>query len=53
MEASNGSSIDGKSRAYGDAILARWKHPVAVSTKMEAPGGSKYKTFHCLPVAPR
>jgi hypothetical protein len=48
MEASNGSSIDGKPRSYGDAILTHWKHPVAVSTKPEAPDGSKYKTFHCL-----
>jgi len=43
MEASDGSSLDGKSMTYGDTIVTHWKHSVAVSTKMEASGGSEYK----------
>jgi len=31
---------------YGDAILTHWKHPAAVSTKMEASGGSEYKILN-------
>jgi hypothetical protein len=47
MEASDGSP-DGKLKTNGDDILTYWKHPVAVSTKMEASGGSEYK-MHCCP----
>jgi hypothetical protein len=48
MEPSDGSSLDGKSMTYGDDILTHWKHPMAVSTKMEVSGGSKYK-IRCRP----
>jgi hypothetical protein len=43
MEASDGSSPVGKSMNYGDDIMTQRKHPVAVSTKMEASDGSEYK----------
>jgi hypothetical protein len=46
MEASDGSSPDGKSMTYGDDIMTYWKHPVAVSTTMEASGGSEYKILN-------
>ena len=51
MEASDGSSIDGKSMTYGDDILTHWKHPAAVSIKIEASGGSEYKILNRLPIA--
>jgi hypothetical protein len=51
MEASNGSSADRKSMTYGDTIVTHWKHPVAVSIKLEASGGSEYKICCCLPIA--
>jgi len=53
MEASDGSSPDRKLSAYGKAIAIRRKHPVAVSAKMEASGGSEYRIRCCLPIAHR
>jgi hypothetical protein len=53
MEPSDGSSPDDKSMTYGDDIPTHWKHPMAVSTKMEASGGSEYKTLNRLPIAHR
>jgi hypothetical protein len=53
MEPSDGSSPDGKSMTYGDDILTHWKHPMAVSTKTEASGGSEYKILNRPPIAHR
>jgi hypothetical protein len=53
MEASNGSSPHGKSMTYDEATAIHRKHPVAVSTKMEASGGSEYKMRCCLHIACR
>jgi hypothetical protein len=50
MEPSDGSSPDGKSMTYGDDILTHWKHPMAVSTKTEASGGSEYKILNRPPL---
>jgi len=41
MEASDGSSHDGNSMTYGEAVAIHRKHPVAISAKMEASGGSE------------
>jgi hypothetical protein len=38
---------------YSEAIAIRRKHPVAVSAKMEASGGSEYKILNRLPIAHR
>ena len=51
MEASDGSSHDGKSMTYSEAIAIHRKHLVAVSIKMETSGGSKYK-MRCCPRLP-
>jgi hypothetical protein len=41
----------GKSMTYGEAIAIRRKHPAAVSTKMEASGGSEYEILNCPLIA--
>jgi len=53
MEASDGSSPDYKTTTYSEAIAIHRKHPVAVSAKMEASGGSEYKILNRPPIARR
>jgi hypothetical protein len=53
MEASDGSGPDGKSMTYSEAIAIHRKHPVALSTEMEASGGSEYKMRCRLHIAYR
>jgi hypothetical protein len=52
-EASDSSGLDDKTTTYSEAIAIHRKHPVAVSAKMEASGGSEYKILNRPPIARR